>query len=208
MPLRQSNIEWNARYHSINSDDDSGFKKPMGTSSCNRHLGGGQNSAFMSDSSTHPSSSSLAGLGALATAPSSSQSSLSSHPHQHHNHHSSSSSSYHDYYQGTSSGSGNTSPTAQAACMDDTRSSEAVLRALLRNEMLKDRIDDVKTQVQTSEEVIATFSLGPVVSAFPQPTQESGTRGIIPQLERNAYGGSVDTVFPVVANEGIIDVTR
>lgn len=209
MPLRQSNIDWNARFHSINAEDEAGFKKPI-PASCSRHIGGVQNSAMLSTtsttSSTHTSSSSLAGMGGSV----SSQASISSAIHQH-LHSTTSSSSYHEYYQGPSSG--NTSPTAVNSCLDDSRSGEAVLRALLRNEMLKDRIDDVKSQVQTSDDTLATFSMSAVVTAYP-PTAADGTpvlpRGIIPQLERNAYGGSVDSVFPIMTDrsEGVNDVMR
>lgn len=208
MPLRQTNGDWNARFHSINAEDESGFKKPMSTS-CTRHLGGMHNTSIMVTGSSHASTASLGSIGSTSA---SSQSSITSAIHQHI--HSTTSSSYNEYYQGPSSG--NTSPTAMNSCLDDSRSGEAVLRALLRNEMLKDRIDDVKSQVQTSEETMATFSLSSVVSAYPSTPPDGTTplqRGILPQLERNAYGGSIDSVIPVMSTpvlngEGVNEVTR
>uniref|UniRef100_A0A1I7UFJ9 Fizzy-related protein homolog n=1 Tax=Caenorhabditis tropicalis TaxID=1561998 RepID=A0A1I7UFJ9_9PELO len=208
MPLRQSNFDWNSRFNSINAEEDTAFKKPM-TTPCTRHLGQVQNTQLLTSSaSTHVSSASLASLGQGST---SSQSSISSAIHQH-LHTTTASASYNEYYQGPSSG--NTSPTAVNSCLDDSRSGEAVLRALLRNEMLKDRIDDVKSQVQTSEDTIASFSMNSVVAAYPQSTPEGTNplpRGINPALERNAYGGSIDSVIPVMAHnapDGVSEVTR
>uniref|UniRef100_A0A8R1DEJ6 Fizzy-related protein homolog n=1 Tax=Caenorhabditis japonica TaxID=281687 RepID=A0A8R1DEJ6_CAEJA len=206
MPLRQSNHDWNSRYNSISAEDDTGFKKPMGA--CNRHIGGGIQNIMATSSTSASSSTSSSALNA----------SSSSHHHHHHHYHYSNPttpSQAHDYYQGTSSGSGSTSPTGQGGahnCLDDSRSGEAVLRALLRNEMLKDRIDDVKQQVTPLDEQLSTYTLAPVVAAFPATVGEPGVvgpapQGIIPQLERNAYGGSVDSVFPVMA-DGVNDTTR
>ncbi|EFO91762.1 CRE-FZR-1 protein [Caenorhabditis remanei] len=206
MPLRQSNFDWNARFNSINAEEEGNFKKPMG-SSCTRHINGIPNTSILSSSasSSHASTSSLSALGSGS---SSSVSSITT-AIQQHIHTTATSPAYQEYYQGVQSSSGNTSPTAMSSCLDDSRNGEAVLRALLRNEMLKDRIDDVKSQIQTSEETIASFSLAPVVSAYPNPVPEGSTpRGHIPQLERNAYGGSVDSVFPVMSSEGVNDVTR
>lgn len=213
IPLRQSNHDWNSRFQSINAEDEANFKKPMG--SCSRHLSTLPNSQLLSTaSSTHSSSSSLSALGSVGSAGgvSASQALIAAAQHYQHMHTTNSSPAYQEYYQGIQSPSGNTSPTAMTSCLDESRNGEAVLRALLRNEMLKDRIDDVKGQVQVSEESIASFTVGPVVAAYPNQVSPDGTvpRGIVPQLERNAYGGSVDTIFPVMtpANEGINDITR
>lgn len=214
MPLRQNNSDWNARFHSISAEDESGFKKPM-PQSCSRHLGPIQNTTLLTTpQSSHHSSASLSAAGASPVA----SQAIATAIHQHL--HTTTSSSYHEYYQGTSSG--NTSPTMNSV-LDDTRNGEVVLRALLRNEMLKDRIDDVKSQIQTSEDVISTFTMAPVVTSYPQPISDIGSsssssisivapRGIHPQLERNAYGGSVDSILPVMINNnvegGVNDVTR
>ncbi|CAI5441771.1 unnamed protein product [Caenorhabditis angaria] len=113
----------------------------------------------------------------------------------------SSSSHSQDYY--ATSGSGNTTPTGnvQHACFDDARRDEMVVRALLRNEMLKERIDDVKLQILPSDEQLSSYSSSPIVHS---PFQS--TSGIFPHLERNAYGGSMESL--VLPPTGIDDTTR
>ncbi|CAI2324739.1 unnamed protein product [Caenorhabditis sp. 36 PRJEB53466] len=134
-------------------------------------------------------------------------------PAQHHGHHTTPThSSPQDYYQGPSnSGSGSNSPTSthSNSCLDDTRNSEAVMRALLRNEMLRDRIDDVKGQAtQQPEEKLSTFSLAPIVAPLPQPPTLDTPHGVTTGMERNAYGGSQEAlVFPTV-EAGVNEVTR
>ncbi|CAO4363697.1 unnamed protein product [Caenorhabditis nigoni] len=207
IPLRQANNDWNSRFNSINAEEDGNFKRPMGHSSCNRHLTGIQNSTLVS-----ASSSTLFSMTSLQTSTSAStahqQAQVVANLH-HHIDAAQASASYPEYYQGVQPSSGNTSPTAMSSCLDDSRNGEAVLRALLRNEMLKDRIDDVKVQVQTSEDTLASYSVGAVVSAYSSATLDGPMpRGVVPQLDRNAYGGSVDSVIPVMGNEGVNDAVR
>lgn len=201
MPLRQANNEWNSRYHSISSEEDGGFKKPL--TSCNRHLFGGLNTNIMTPATG--STASLISLNTVggavntlapSTIPPSDNITASIPP------------TYQEFYQGDVA-AGNQSPT-HTGCLDDTRNGEIVLRALLRNEMLKDRIDDLKTPAtQVSDAVtVASYSVGPVVSAYTSASLDAPLpRGVQTQLERNAYGGSVDSVIPV-ANEGVNEVTR
>lgn len=231
MPLRQSNHDWNSRYQSITGGEHDGFKKPMG--SCNRHLNLGSTTSSVTSSSSSTS---------LSTSTSTSSSLSSTH------HSSFTASQAHDYYQGTSSGSTTPTGTTTTNCVDDQSSGQAVVRALLRNEMLKDRIDDVKTSIVPSEGELSSFSMGPIVTAFSgtsaaveltisstaataasssasstvstAPATVPATPGtpgsgavVVAQLERNAYGGSVDSVFPVVEGSssslnGINDTTR
>lgn len=205
MPLRQANNDWNSRYNSISSEEDGGFKKPL--NSCNRHLFGGLNTTIVTPPTAPPPYlHSLHTVGeSVGTVPSVTEPPIGDFEAA-----SANVETYQEFYQGDVA-AGNMSPT-HTGCLDDTRNGEIVLRALLRNEMLKDRIDDLKGPTpQVPEATIASYSVGPIVSVYSSTTATSTViplaRGPATQLERNAYGGSVDSVIPV-ASEGINEVTR
>ncbi|CAB3405278.1 unnamed protein product [Caenorhabditis bovis] len=155
IPLRQPHQEWNARFCAINNPD---FEP------CFKKPMGNSNRA--NNAQPTPTQTPT-----TATTTSSSSSSHSS-----------------DYYHhAPPPTSGATTPTGQIipACFDESRRDEMVVRALLRNEMLKERIDDVKMQFLPSDEQLMTLTS----SNLPR-----NTSGIFPQLERNAYGGSGESI--------------